>query len=97
MARRRNGATAPPEIAWMDSPNKTAKLAYRCGLLAMVPLAGLALGPIALGLGILGRLRERPNPTVQGAAQSMAAIVLGALTALTNWLGLWLILTGLRS
>lgn len=96
MARRRNGAGEAPPLAWMDSPNRMAVVAYRIGLLSMVPLAGLMLGPAALALGLLARYRERHNPSVQGAAQSAAAIILGALTMLTNWAGLWLIVVGLR-
>jgi hypothetical protein len=69
--------------------------AYRCGLLAMIPLVGLVLGPAALVLGLLGRRLERGNSSERGTAQATAAIVLGALTTLTNWIGLLLIVHGL--
>jgi hypothetical protein len=97
--RRRNGPGGGETTAesWIDSPNPTALTAYRCGLWAMIPLAGLVLGPAALVLGLAGRRRERPNPSERGTAQATAAIVLGVLTTLTNWIGLLLILHGLAA
>jgi hypothetical protein len=72
-------------------------MAYRCGLLAMIPLAGLVLGPAALVLGLEGLRRERGNPSERATAQTIAAIVLGVLTTLTNWIGLVLIVRGLAT
>jgi len=97
--RRRNGPGGGESVAatWTDSPNRTALMAYRCGLLAMIPLAGLVLGPAALVLGLEGLRRERGNPSERATAQTIAAIVLGVLTTLTNWIGLVLIVRGLAT
>lgn len=97
---RRGGpaeAVAEPTTTWIDSPNRMAVLAYRCCLLAMIPPLGLGLGAVALVLGLVGLRREKTSPSTRGAAQSVAAIVVGALTLLTNWAGLALILYGLRA
>jgi hypothetical protein len=62
----------------------------------MIPFLGLVLGPLAVVLGVLGRRREQREPSERGAGQAMAAIVLGALTLITNWAGLFFILRGLE-
>jgi hypothetical protein len=70
-------------------------MAYRCGMLAMIPLLGLVLGPLAIVLGLLGCRNERRQPSERGAGQAMAAIVLGGATLLTQSLGLFFIWHGL--
>ncbi len=81
---------------WMESPNPTATAAYRCGILAMIPGLGLVLGPVALVWGLWAHHREKANPSERGTTQAIAAIVFGGLCALTNWLGLYLMMLGLR-
>jgi hypothetical protein len=78
----------------MDSPNPTARFAYLCSLWAIVPFLGLVLGPAAVLIGIIGRLFERAHPSTRGSGQARAAIVLGLLTGLTNWLGVYFLLRG---
>jgi hypothetical protein len=79
----------------MDSPNPTARFAYLCSLWAIVPFLGLVLGPAAVLIGIVGRVYERAQPSTRGSGQARAAIVLGVLTALTNWLGVYFLWRGL--
>jgi hypothetical protein len=96
LARRRNGPQAGESAiqSWIDSSNALARTAYRCALLALVPFLGLVLGPAALIMGLIGRLREKANPSEGGAGLAMAAMVLGGITLVTNWTGLYFLLHG---
>ena len=94
--RRRNSGVASEAAInpWIHSSNRMALVGYRCGLLAMIPFAGLVLGPTAIVLGLLGRRSERRQSSERGAGQAMAAIVLGMATLVTNWAGLFFLLRG---
>jgi hypothetical protein len=97
LPRRRRDSGVASEAAinpWIHSSNRTALLAYRCSLLAMIPFAGLVLGPAAVVLGLLGRRSEQRQPSERGAGQAMAAIVLGGATLVTNWAALFFFLQG---
>lgn len=97
LPRRRNSGVAREAAVnpWIHSSNALALLAYRCGLLALIPFFGLVLGPVAIVLGLLGRRRERQQPSERGAGQATAAIVLGGATLATQAAGLLLLLSGL--
>jgi len=97
LRRRRNSGVASEAAVnpWIHSSNRMALTAYRCSLLAMIPFLGLALGPLAVVLGLLGRRSERKQPSERGAGQAMAAVVLGTATLVTNWTGLFFILRGI--
>ena len=77
--------------------NPAALTAYRCSLWGLIPFVGLALGPAALGLGVVAWWRNRANPNPQQAGRARAAMILGTLTLLTNWGGLVLMWLGLTS
>jgi hypothetical protein len=73
-----------------------AARSYRLAIYAMIPLAGLLLGPAAFLLGWRslreGRRTEQP---FLGAHLCKAAIFLGTLATLTQGAGLALVLTSL--
>jgi hypothetical protein len=71
--------------AFIPYRNPQGLLAYYCGVFALIPCAGLLLGPAALILGILGLRYGKRHPTARGAGHAIAGIVLGALAALGNW------------
>jgi hypothetical protein len=101
--RRRRAARAADEHP--DSPisgrpagpNRAALRAYRLAVLALVPGLGLLLGPLAAALGLRAHYRARANPDFTGHAFVRAAVVLGVLVGVTNWVGLALMVLGLRS
>jgi hypothetical protein len=98
LTRRRRNVPEAGESAirtWIDSSNRTAVMAYHCSLFAIIPFVGLVLGPVAVLLGLIGKWRDYHNPEERGGAQAMAAIILGSLTLLTNWTGLYFLLRGL--
>ncbi len=95
--RRRGLAQASntPFVALNDSRQALAQRAYLTSLWGLIPGAGLLLGPLALGMALWYRYRERHNPNPSGRNLTNGAIFLGSLLLVTNWLGLALILVGL--
>jgi hypothetical protein len=67
--------------------NGRALAAYYLGVFALIPCAGLVLGPLALIFGILGLRYVKAHPSAKGTGHAIAGIVLGSLTALFNWGG----------
>jgi hypothetical protein len=59
--------------------NPQALIAYYCGVFALIPCLGLALGPVALILGILGLNYKKKNPSAGGTGHAIAGIVLGTV------------------
>jgi len=94
-SRRRGRGDSAPAVCWAtDAENRLALAGYRCAIVGLVPFVGLVLGPVALVLGMLGRRRAKADPDTKGIGPATAAIVLGTLITLTNWLGLVCILVG---
>lgn len=96
--RRRNGGddTDTPFSRHIDPANRPAVRAYRVAVLSMVPGLGLLLGPAAVVLGAVARRRGRADPDFTARGPAAAAVLFGAMTAVTNWAGLALMVLGLR-
>ena len=77
--------------------NPPALYGYRLGMLGLIPVVGLFVGPIALVLGVIGWRRTRTNPELKGAGHAIFGAILGALEVLVGAVGLILILIGCRS
>jgi hypothetical protein len=75
--------------------NPAAVYSYGVALAALTPVLGLVLGPIAVGLGIVGLIRRRRRPEVQGANFAVAGIFLGSLNTVLNAAGVWCIGRGM--
>jgi hypothetical protein len=65
--------------------NPLGLIAYYLGVFAVIPCAGLLLGPAALVLGILGIRYRNKHPTAGGLGHAITGVVLGSLTTLANW------------
>lgn len=89
-SRRRNGEAA--ETAIVDSDNPAVWRAYRVSLWSIVPGLGLLLGPLAMVLGCLAVRSAGDDFSASNRAK--AAIVFGAGSTLTQWLGITLIYFG---
>jgi hypothetical protein len=96
--RRRGPAeeTDTPSASAEGGTNRAALRAYRVAVLGLVPGLGLLLGPLAVVLGTAARRRGRSDPDFTARSHAAASVVLGALTAATNWLGIALMAWGLR-
>jgi len=62
--------------------NGKALAAYYCGVFALIPCLGLALGPIALVFGFMGLKYAKEHPRAGGKGHAIAGIVLGSLVLL---------------
>lgn len=82
-SRRRNAEGS--EAAALDSNNPTAWRAYRVALWSIVPGFGLLLGPLAMLLGWRAVRGVGDDPSARNRAK--AAVLFGAGSALTQWLG----------
>lgn len=80
----------------VDPANRPAVRAFRMSVFGLIPGLGLILGPIALILGAVARWRGRSNPEFTAAWPAWASIVLGGILTVTNWVGLVLMIVGLR-
>ncbi len=98
--RRRRGLaeeSAPP-----FSPDAIALrgagpvFAYRASVWGMIPPLGLVLGPAAFVVGLWSWLRRRGDPEFKGGSLCKAAVLIGILLTLTQWLGLLLMIHGLK-
>jgi hypothetical protein len=65
--------------------NPLGLIAYYVGVFAVIPCAGLLLGPAALVVGILGIRYRNKHPTAGGLGHAIAGVALGSLTTLANW------------
>jgi hypothetical protein len=79
-----------------NETNRPAIRAFRISLCGMVPVAGALLGPVAVLLAAVVLWRRKGNPEFTAHGAAYAALLLGGLTALTNWVGLALMVLGLR-
>jgi len=96
--RRRNSVedTDTPFSRYIEPANRPAVRAYRLAVLSMVPGLGLLLGPVAVVLGAAAGRRGKANPDFTARGPAAAAVMFGAMTAVTNWAGLALMVLGLR-
>jgi hypothetical protein len=79
-----------------DGPNRRALIAYRCAVVGLIPFVGLFAGPLAGALGAVAWARDRQSDGFNAWGPLSASVFLGALITLTNWVGLLLIVLGLR-
>jgi hypothetical protein len=97
--RRRVTTDVPydPLAGPVEGANRTALWAYRVSLCSLIPGVGLILGPAAAALGVAARLHGRRDPLFTFHAPALAGVVLGGLVAVTNWVGVVLMVMGLRT
>ncbi len=86
-SRRRNSEAS--EAAVVDSKNPQAWRAYRVSLWSIVPGFGLLLGVVAILLG--WRAVYGAGEDLSASNRAKAAMVIGAGSMITQWLGVALI------
>lgn len=92
MAKRRD-TSVPPDPWTGDSLDRVA---YRLSIWALIPVAGLVLGPLALILAIAAWRRRNEEGTEIVRGSLLVASILGALLTISNAVGITLIVLGLR-
>jgi hypothetical protein len=95
--RRRDDGIDSPFGRREEGSNGVALLAYRLAVYGLVPGAGLVLGPLAVALGLKAKRQGRGDPEFTAAVPARAAVIVGGTVALTSWVGLALMVLGLRS
>jgi hypothetical protein len=93
--RRRRRSEAAVSSPKAEEYNRQVRDIFRVCLASMVPFVGLVLGPIGAARAWWFLRQSRADPAFQAARAARVAIAFGLLTAVTNWLGLALILLGL--
>lgn len=95
--RRRGSAEESdlPLSPGAEACNRAALRAYRVCLFGLIPGLGLVLGPAAVALGVLARRRGLNEPGFSADTQARAAYLLGGAIAVTNWVGLMLMVAGI--
>jgi len=101
LPRRRRGRKQAAEVASL-TPGAGGRvpleiIAYRCAVIGLIPFAGLLMGPAAVVLALLASRRRNANPAASPPVHIRAALRLGCLVLLTNWIGFVLMLIGLTS
>jgi hypothetical protein len=77
--------------------NLPALRAYWVALWSMIPGLGLLLGPLALLLGLRARRSCLSDPEFTARGPLLASLVLGSAVSVTNWVGVTLMVLGLRN
>jgi len=96
--RRRRGVEAESDTPFsgeVAEHNRPALRAYRLAVFGIVPAMGLVAGPIACVLGLVAWLRGRHDPHFTAQGPATAAVLLGAASGITNWVGFALMFRGL--
>ena len=98
LAKRRRRRDAAREF--VDSPRsleyeRQVKGIFNLCLVSLVPFLGLVLGPLGALKGWRLLKQARLDPAFTAGRGARAAVFLGSLTGVTNWLGLGLMALGL--
>jgi hypothetical protein len=96
-SRRRNDFSDLPFDPASDPRLARALRSWRLAVLALIPFAGLVLGPAAFLLGLLSYRRGETDLAASGNGHALAGMLIGGLAALTNWVGVLLMVAGLAS
>jgi hypothetical protein len=94
-SRRSGSRRRHNENAWtaaLDSDNPAAHRAYRLSVWSIVPGFGLVLGPLAMILGCQAASDAGDDLSARNRAK--AAVLFGAGSTFTQWLGVMLIYYG---
>jgi hypothetical protein len=89
-AEEANAASGPEA----EQRNAAALRAYRVCLAAIVPGPGLVLGPLAVVMAVIARVRGRGVEGFTDRGLTTGAIVLGTLITATQWAGVTLMVVG---
>jgi len=81
--------------SYLPTLNIPARRAYQYAVAGLVPVVGLAAGPIATINGIMGIRLVSRKPEVGGRAHALVGVWLGAAEFLTNAVGLAMVAHGL--
>jgi hypothetical protein len=85
--RRKNDRSEVP-VSFLPDGNPSARRAYLCALFGLIPPLGVVLGPVAIGLGILGRRAALRDEFNRGMGHAYMSRLLGAIVFICHGGGL---------
>jgi hypothetical protein len=85
-ARRKNDRSEIP-VSFLPEGNPTARKAYLCAVIGLIPGFGLLLGPLAIFLGILGRRDALRDEHHRGLGHAYVSRLLGGVELVCNLAG----------
>jgi hypothetical protein len=86
-ARRKNDRSEIP-VSFLPEGNPTARNAYLCAVIGLVPGLGLLCGPPAIIFGILGRQAALRDEHHRGLGHAYVSRLLGGVELVCNVAGL---------
>jgi hypothetical protein len=93
--RRGDSADEGPLSAETEAYNREVLLLYRWSLYAVIPVAGLVMGPLVVYRALRVRKKAAADPRLAGAIPVGVAFWVGLISGVTSWLGLALMALGL--
>jgi hypothetical protein len=93
-ARKRDDDDAPASPQ-TEAYNREVLSLYRWCLLALIPVAGLVLGPLVAWRAHRFRAKAAKDPMLAGAIPVGLAFWMGVMSGALSWLGLALVAAGL--
>jgi hypothetical protein len=87
----------PNQIKDEELGSRPARIAYQCALYGLIPLAGLILGPLALGFGCAALRVEMAKVGGGRAWTAIALMFIGTLILVGNWAGVAMMVYGLAT
>ena len=91
-ARRRKNDRSEVPVSFLPDGNPSARWAYLCVIIGLIPGLGALLGPAAVVLGILGRRVALRDEFRRGLGHAYVSRVLGAIEFVCHGAG-WACLT----
>lgn len=90
--------TPPDQISpQTEACNQAAQQAYWFATMGLIPIVGLVFGPIAIVLGLLAKKKARADSEFTLWGPVWASIYFGLAITVCNWVGVGLMIIGLRS
>jgi hypothetical protein len=84
--RRKNDRSEIP-VSFLPEGNPTARKAYLCAVIGLIPGLGLLCGPLAIILGILGRCDALRDEHQRGLGHAYVSRLLGGVEFACNAAG----------
>jgi hypothetical protein len=86
IARRKNDRSEIP-VSFLPEGNPTARNAYLCAVIGLIPGFGLLFGPPAIFLGILGRRHALRDENLRGKGHAFVSCLVGGVELVCNLAG----------
>jgi hypothetical protein len=87
--RRRPADPSDQPMTFLPQGNPSARRAYLCAIIGILPGLGLLLGPFALFFGFFGYRFAKRDTESRGIGHALLSMILGVLETVFNALGVY--------